>query len=156
MVTRTRLTALAALVVLGIGAPASAQMQMMTMGVRGGVSADPKQVSVGFQMESTGLPPHPSLTFRPNVEVGFGSGTTLVSTNLDFVFTVQLSETWQGYFGGGPAVVYAHDGGNSLFGSYDGLVGFAHRSGLFVELKHTHGSDPGLRASVGFVFSRKK
>jgi hypothetical protein len=146
--------AVPALVFLGLSVPAYAQW---SMGVRGGASADPKQAFVGFQLESKGLEPHTSLTFRPNVEVGFGSGETLVSTNLEFAFWVKFSDTWRGYFGGGPSVVYAHGGGvNSVFGSYDGFVGFQNRSGLFIEMKHGHGANPSLRVTVGLVLKTKK
>lgn len=71
------------------------------------------------------------------------------------------ADGWQLYFGGGPAVnVYRFDlfpGANGdshteLEGGFDTMVGFAHDSGLMLELRVGASGSPDLRFGVGYTF----
>jgi hypothetical protein len=139
---------------LALAAPVYAQ----SFGVRGGVSADPRQFFLGAHVESPGLTSTGHLTFRPNVEIGFGNNVTIVSGNLEFVYWVKFPQSdWSGYFGAGPAVniVKADFQDTAAHGGFNGLVGFQHSNGIFLELKAGGGNGPSLKATVGYVLKMK-
>jgi hypothetical protein len=145
-------TAVLLLLVLAVAASAEAQT---TIAIRGGVSANPNQGLVGASLDMAGLAPHPDVSFRPSVEIGFGSGQTTVSGNLDLVFRVRLADRWSGYFGGGPSVLLDHTSGvgNTFAGDFHGLAGIQNDRGLFIEVKH--GQAVGFQAMVGWVLRHK-
>jgi hypothetical protein len=145
-----------------VALPASAQA---TLGVRGGVAADPKQGLLGFHVEEAALSPHDDLTFRPGVEVGFGSGETIVSGSLEVAYWVTLSNKWRTYLGAGPAAVFVHTsgactgcagGGNAVHGVFNGFVGFQNDAGVFIEVKGSGGTNASLHLTAGFLIKRKK
>jgi hypothetical protein len=172
--TRVKLCLASTVVGLALAVPAYAQDQgtESSFGVRAGLTADPKQGFIGAQIESPGLAPHLNLTFRPNVEIGFGSGATQLVGSLDFAYWVRFpGSTWSGYIVAGPEAVWAHEGGitvcadpvnntgcttsasnNFLTGGFGAGVGFQHDSGIFIELKRAN--SPSLRLTVGFVLKK--
>jgi hypothetical protein len=139
------------------GAAGSASAQ--SFGIRAGLSADPDQFLVGVHLESPGLTQTGHLTFRPNVDFGSKDGDTRISGNMEFVYWVAFpSSPWSGYFGGGPAIVYDHNDFDSrAHGGYNGVVGFQHSSGLFLEMKAGGGAGvAGLKGFVGYVIKKSK
>jgi hypothetical protein len=149
------------LMVLMVAVPARAQG---TFGVSGGVSSSPKQGFGGAQMEWRALEPHTNLTFRPDVDLGFGGGVTLVTADFLIAYWVQLADHWHAYLAAGPSAVYAHQsncgttcqGGNSVDGSFALAVGFQTDSGVFFELKAGGGPSAGMRVAVGFWLKGRK
>jgi hypothetical protein len=146
----------AVLAVLALAVPARAQG---IVGVSGGVSSNPNQGFVGAQMEWRALPPHTNLTFRPDVDAGFGSGISLVTADVLIAYWVPLAEHWHAYLAAGPSAVYSHvsgPGGNSFDGSFALAVGFQTDNGVFYELKASGGAAAGMRVAVGFWLKGRK
>jgi hypothetical protein len=139
-----------------LSAPAFAQSRP---GIRAGFSGSPDQFFFGGHVETGPLVEH--VTFRPNVEVGVGSGLTVVAFNLEFAYWIPLKQhPWDVYLGAGPAAVVASHSappGNSnshLGGGVNFLVGAQHRHGLFTELKVGVSDSPSIKLTVGYVFRR--
>ena len=126
------------------------------VGVRGGLSVDPDQFYFGIHYDTGPLVD--KLSFRPNVEAGFGSEATLVAFNLEFAYPIPLpSQAWGLYVGGGPAAVLTTtdrgdhndtDGG----GGFNLLIGLSHRDGFFTELKVGVIDSPSLKIGIGYSF----
>jgi hypothetical protein len=132
--------------------PAAAQQT--TFGVRAGLSADPDQFFIGAQLETPPITSSGRLTVRPTVDVGFGDDVTLLSGGLDVIFRGDLPNSdWAVYFGAGPSInFFKDDFGEDVDGGFNGLVGFRHARGLFVEMKA--GAAPSLRVTAGYVLTR--
>jgi hypothetical protein len=149
------------LTVLTVARPARAQG---TLGVSGGVSSNPKQGFAGAQMEWRAIEPHANLTFRPDVDLGFGGGVTLVTADFLIAYWVKLADHWHVYLAAGPSAVFAHQGncgtncqgGNSVDGSFAVAVGFQTDSGVFYEVKAGGGPSAGMRVAVGFWLKGRK
>ena len=138
------------LVCLGFASNANAQWQY---GLRAGVSADPDQFVIGGHLETKPL--ISKLTFRPNLEAGFGDNSTLVALNFEFAYRIDINQKpWWVYVGGGPAAVWHHhDGGDTDFGGgFNFLVGVQHRKGLFAEIKVGAIDSPDFKFMVGWAF----
>src|SRR6185503_10678312 len=110
------------------------------LGVRAGASADPDQFYGGVHLETRELVDN--LRFRPNVEVGVGDNVTLIALNFEFAYRLPPAtlppslSMWHLYVGGGPALNIFHFSNDTRSeGGFNGLVGLAHRSGLFAEAK---------------------
>jgi len=72
-------------------------------GLRAGFSTDPDQLVLGGQMSIGEVAP--SLTFDPNVELGFGDNVTIIAFNLDMHYHFDLSNsTWTPYAGAGAGI----------------------------------------------------
>jgi len=127
------------------------------VGVRAGASADPDQFYAGVHFETSELAEH--LRFRPNVEVGVGDDVTLIALNFEFTYRLppaalprSLSE-WHLYVGGGPALnIFKFSNDTRSEGGFNGLVGLAHRRGLFVEAKVGALESPSFKFGVGYTF----
>lgn len=148
--TRPKLFLTALVLTLGLAAPLSAQ----SLGVRAGVSADPDQFFFGGHLETRPLVDR--LSFRPNLEVGFGDDVTLVAMNLEFAYSVPIRQhPWRLYFGGGPAANFysshGQGGGSDVGGGFNILIGAQHNRGLFTELKVGMIDSPELKFTVGYV-----
>jgi hypothetical protein len=136
--------------------PAAAQSGF---GFHGGGTLDPDQGFFGMHVVTSPLTGQ--LRVYPGADVGFGDGVTLVAFHVDFTQWFQLNPRWHLYFGGGPAVnVYRFDA-NGQFeddtfteveGGFDSLVGFAHDSGLMLEMRVGANGSPDLRFTLGFTF----
>ena len=140
-------------VLFAVTAPASAQKGF---GVRGGLSVDPDQGYFGLHYD-TG-PIVDRLSFRPNVEAGFGSSETLIAFNFEFAYHIRLPKSaWSVYFGAGPAAVLTtvdEGGGNhtDVGGGFNMLIGLTHRKGFFTELKVGVIDSPSLKIGIGYSF----
>jgi len=136
------------------GSPAAAQLEY---GVRAGVSGGPDQFYFGGHVETAPLVDR--VRFRPNVEIGVGSDTTLVAINVEFVYRVALRQPdWDVYAGGGPAANrYSYAAWKKKdAGIEPGLnlvAGLAHRDGLFAELKVGVADSPSVKLAVGFAWN---
>jgi len=150
----TALRASILLVALGFAAWPEAAGAQVRAGVRGGVSIDPDQVYVGGHVETAPLVDR--LTFRPNVEVGFGDDVTLAAFNFEFAyhFAARTSRVpWHFYAGGGPAANFFSANGNSdTSAGFNFLFGAERRDGLFFEAKLGAGDSPSLKFGVGYTF----
>lgn len=149
---RVAVGSLVAVACLGLVSPALAQT---TVGVRAGVSADPDQFFVGGHIESPRLGGLKIVSFRPNLEVGFGDNVKVIAGNVEFVAWLSFPDpSWAAYLGGGPAVniIKFDDNGTDIGGGFNIVAGFQHRSGLFTEIKVGMNDSPGLRGTVGYVF----
>jgi len=135
-------------ILLCVATPAFAQ----TFGVRAGASANPDQFFFGGHYETRPLMEH--LTFRPNIEVGFGDHTTLVAFNIEFAYWIDLkNKPWKVYLGGGPAAnLYDSDNETDLKGGFNLMVGAQHKGGLFGEFKVGLIDSPDVKFTVGYVF----
>jgi hypothetical protein len=150
--------ALAVAVCLWLMLPAGASAQgasgQPSVGVRAGVSGSPDQFYIGGHYDTGYL--FNRLSFRPNVEVGFGDNQTVVALNVEFAYWLPLgSRNYSAYVGAGPALlVYRvdHPDGSSTDGKggFNLLVGVAHRSGLFAELKAGLIDSPEVKFAVGY------
>lgn len=137
----------------GAAAPAEAQSEF---GIRAGISGDPDQFFVGGHFETAPLVDR--LRFRPNVEVGFGDGITLIAINVEFAYHFRLStREWDVYAGGGPAANayqfearHHRDGG--IEAGFNFLIGVGHRDGLFTELKLGAADSPSVKLAVGYAW----
>jgi hypothetical protein len=136
--------------------PAHAQQRF---GVRAGVSVDPEQFYFGGHILMG--PVAGSLSFRPNVEVGFGDHVALVGFNGELVYKRPLpSSRWDVYFGGGPALVFTsfRRGGSAgephtdAGPGFNMLLGIGQDRGLFAEFKVGALDSPGLKFGIGYTF----
>jgi hypothetical protein len=141
-------------VLFAVTGTASAQKQ--GIGVRGGASVDPDQFYFGLHYDTGPLVDR--LSFRPNVEAGFGDGKTLVTFNFEFAYRIPIpKKAWSLYAGGGPAAVVTnvdHDGESNtdVGGGFNLLIGVSHDKGLFAELKVGVIDSPSLKIGVGYSF----
>jgi len=152
------LGALAGFALLAVGStPALAQQP--GFGVRAGVSAEPDQFYFGAHFD-TG-PIFDKLSFRPNAEIGVGNNQTTVAGNFEFAYWWPLRRhPWNIYAGGGPAVIFYdhgnphHDdeGGSDVEPGFNILIGAAHRSGFFTEIKIGLIDSPGFKFGVGYAW----
>ena len=125
-------------------------------GVRAGLSIDPDQFYIGGHIETKPLIDH--LSFRPNVEIGWGDSQTVLGINFEFAYRFMPEKPWWIYVGGGPAAVYTHvdEGGSDFGGGFNFFVGVQHRKGLFAELKGGAGDSPDVKFMVGYAWKMKK
>ncbi|MBI4888494.1 MAG: hypothetical protein HY824_15470 [Acidobacteria bacterium] len=117
------------------------------------MSADPSQFYFGGHVETE--PVADRLRFRPNVEIGLGSGTTRVGFNIEFAYYFKPSprRAWNLYAGGGPALnIIDTSRDTNAGGGFNMLVGAAYDSGLFVEFKVGVVDSPGVKLGVGYTF----
>jgi hypothetical protein len=135
----------------------AASARAQGVGVRAGASADPDQFYAGAHVETRELAEH--LRFRPNVEVGVGDGVTLVALNFEFTYRLPPAALprslamWHLYVGGGPALnIFRFPNDTRSEGGFNGLVGLAHRNGLFAEAKVGALKSPGFKFGVGYTF----
>jgi hypothetical protein len=141
--------ALATILVIATAASAAAQ----SAGIRTGISGNPDQFYVGLHYETEPL--IEQVRFKPNIEVGFGSGQTVAAINLELVGKVPIKgEPWALYLGGGPALVIdnVNNAGTNTGGGFNLLLGVEHTKGLFTELKVGMADSPGVKFSVGYIF----
>jgi hypothetical protein len=139
-----------------------------SLGARGGVSLDPKQVYFGVQVTSPGLARSGHLIFRPNFEVGVGEDTTLLTGNLDVLYWAQIpNQPWKLMFGASPRVVYEKQdafpgcdpeifdcSGSSTGGGLSMVVAMEHKSGFSIELRTGGGEGHELQFGVAYVFKK--
>jgi len=123
-----------------------------TFGVRAGVSGDPDQFYFGGHLETPPLIEH--VTFRPNVEFGFGDDATLIAFNFELVYSIPLkNQPWRVYLGAGPAlIIESHHNETDAGGGLNFVMGIQHRKGLFTELKVGAIDSPTIKFCVGYVF----
>lgn len=122
-------------------------------GLRAGFSASPDQFYFGGHYVSN--PVWDQLRFQPNVEAGFGDGSTLVAFNLEFAYWIPLSRDWQAYVGAGPAMnVRSREGkgGDDVGPGLNVCAGLRLRGGLFFEMKVGAFDSPDFKLAVGYTF----
>ncbi len=126
----------------------SSAFAQVSFGPRGGGSGDPDQWHLGGHIESGDLGHR--VTFRPNVEVGFGSDVTLITANLELVHYMPLKNSrWQVYAGGGIGTnFWLDDEDNTMSGVFNVVFGLQHDAGLFAEMKV--GMEPSVKLTVGY------
>lgn len=130
-----------------LAVPAAAQ----TLGVRAGVSVDPEQFYFGGHAQTPPLVDR--LHFRPSIEIGLGSETTIAAFNVEFAYLFESPEAWSVYAGAGPAlnIVDRADDTDTEPG-FNVLVGLTHEDGLFAEFKVGVLDSPRLKFGVGYAF----
>lgn len=143
-----------ALIVIVWLALSTESAQAQGVGVRAGVSGDPDQFYAGVHYETDELLER--LRFRPNAEIGVGDDVTLVALNFEFAYRVPLPHTaWSVYVGVGPALnLYRSRRDTQPEGGFNILIGFAHRRGVFTELKVGALNSPSIKFGVGYAFHR--
>jgi hypothetical protein len=162
--TRRLLAVLA--ITFALASPAAAQQRRTapppssgpSAGVRVGVSGDPDQFYFGGHLETSPLIDR--LTFRPNVEIGFGDDETLVALNFEFAYWIPLrNQPWRVYVGGGPALIIRSfdvplhgPDGSDTGGGFNFMIGLQHRGGLFTEFKVGAIDSPTVKFAVGYAF----
>jgi hypothetical protein len=135
----------------------AASARAQGVGVRAGASANPDQFYWGAHYESRELVEN--LRFRPNVEVGVGDDVTLVAVNFEFSYRLPANtlprslSMWHLYVGGGPALnIFRFSNDTQSEGGFNGLIGLAHRNGLFAEAKIGALKSPDFKFGVGYTF----
>ena len=135
-------------------------------GVRLGFSTSPDQLVLGGQMSIGEVAP--SLSFDPNVELGFGDNTTIIGFNLDMHYHFDLSNSsWRPYIGAGaginfvsfdvPPGVGADDSETDVAGAFIFGAGVPTKGGnrFFTEAKLGLGSSaPDFKLLVGWNFGK--
>jgi hypothetical protein len=126
-------------------------------GIRAGYTDDdPKQFHAGAHFVTKQF--LRVVTFRPNIECGFGKGAKLYAGNFEFAIKyAQYSPAWAGYVGGGPSINIHKTKPDSLIedGTRAGinfLIGVDNSSGLFMEAKAGIMDSPSYKATVGYIF----
>ncbi len=128
------------------------------VGARLGVSASPDQFFLGVHYDTGYLVEH--LSFRPNLNVGFGDSVTSVTANFEFAYWFPIrNQPYSVYAGAGPALnIYRFDipGGTETDAKpgFNLFVGATHRSGLFTELKLGFIDSPSVMFAVGYEWRR--
>jgi hypothetical protein len=143
----------AALLLVCLGWASQAGAQVPHYGLRAGVSADPDHFVVGGHIETKPL--LKNLTFRPNLEAGFGDDSTLIAINFEFAYRIDIDKKpWWLYIVAGPAAVWSHvDQGDSDFGGgFNVGFGVQHNKGLFAEIKVGAIDSPDFKFMVGYAF----
>jgi hypothetical protein len=88
-----------------VTAPAGAAVMATGIGPRVGFSVDPDQLVLGGHVVIGEVAP--SITFDPNLELGFGDNLTTVAVNFDLHYHFVLRDTdWRPYAGAGIGVVF--------------------------------------------------
>jgi len=137
--------------------PAGAQG--VGVGARVGASVDPDQFFAGVHFETRDLAER--VRFRPNVEVGIGDDLTLVTLNFEFIYRLPPNAPplpaslamWHLYVGGGPTLnIFRLTNDTRSEGGFNGLIGFAHDSGLFAEARLGAMNSPSFKFAVGYTF----
>jgi hypothetical protein len=153
----------AALVVISVPAfAAGGSAGAPSWGPRFGVSVDPDQLVIGGQYSTGQIAP--SISFVPNLELGFGDHQTDVAINLDGHYHFKLNDSdWAPYLGFGVCIDFvsfdrpapAEDdsetnaGGQLILGSN---VPLREGSKFFAELKLGLGDIPSLKVMAGWNF----
>jgi len=144
------------------------QSKKFALGFRTGVGLDPELLLLGVQARIGPLFGR-DLSFRPNLDFGFGEVTKMFVLDLNVVHRLPLNarqSKWSMFVGAGPALSFIHRnfeeaaaGDNGIdFGEFkyqsglNILAGAEFRSGFFVEAKTTVWAGPHLRLSVGYSF----
>ena len=146
------------------------QARRYRVGFRAGVALDPEVLVVGVQGQ-IGPIFRSNISFRPNVEFGFGEVTALFALNPEFIYRLPVSSAqgrWSAYLGAGPGFTFLHqnfdrttgEGRRVDFGEFHSstglniLGGIQHRRGTFVELKTSVYAAPAptLRLIFGYNF----
>jgi hypothetical protein len=139
-----------ALVLAGCLLSASALAQT-SVGVRVGASVDPDQFYFGGHVETPRIADQ--FRFKPNVEIGVGNDLTVVALNFEFVYVFPSRQDWNVYAGGGPALnIFDTKFDTSSGGGFNLLLGVAHESGLFTEVKVGAVDSPDFKIGVGYTF----
>ena len=130
-------------------------MAQTGFGVRAGVTAEPNQFHFGVHFVTD--PIVDKLTFRPNLEIGFGINRTTVAANFEFAYRIPIPKSGvSAYLGAGPALVIDRFSGarddTHTGGGFNVLLGLEHKKGLFGELKVGALDSPEFKFTVGFTF----
>lgn len=143
---------LGGLIVLLAFSPPRAHAQ--GVGFHGGATIDPEQFFVGSHFETPELVPR--LHVRPGVDGAFGSGVTIASIDIDFLYKYDIGPNWNIYQGGGPAIHVLRAGDppeNDVTGGLTGIFGFGHASGFFAEFR-VAAAGANLKLGIGFTLRR--
>ena len=122
------------------------------VGFQGGVTIDPEQAYIGSHIETREIAS--GLYFRPGIDGAFGSGLTLASINVEFLYKYAVGGGWKIYQGGGPAVHILRQGSparTDVTGGLNAIFGIARDNGFFAEFKVGSGRGPNLKFGVGFT-----
>jgi hypothetical protein len=124
------------------------------IGFQGGVSVDPEQGFFGTHFETGEL--FQNFRFRPGLDGGFGGNFSLAALNVEFLYHFDIGRSWSVYQGGGPAVVFLRQSGETSThaGSFY-TFGFAHENGFFTDFKLGYGTVPTLKFGVGFTVRKR-
>ena len=127
--------------------------QAQDAGIRGGVSLDPDQFYFGGHIETSPLVDR--LTFRPNVEIGFGEDIMLIAATMEFAYKFPRRGGWGFYAGGGPALnVYTFDDvdDSQTEAGVNFMIGVESSRGLFFEFKAGVLDSPDFKFGVGYTW----
>lgn len=135
----------------------TASAQSKGIGIRAGVSASPDQFYIGAHMNVTEIVEN--FWFRPNAEVGFGDGLTLLTLNPEFVYNLRIkSREWTPYIGGGPSFLVGsfknatggHD--TDTGGGFNFVGGIQQKKGFMAEIKIGAFDSPDFKLGIGWTW----
>ena len=125
------------------------------IGFQGGFAVDPEQVFGGvfFQTGDIGR----GIRLRPGIDGGTGEGLRIATINVDLVYGYPLGANgWTLVAGGGPSVVITRipdfDYRDTGVG-FHSLLGFAHDSGFFTEVRLGSGKAQQLKFGIGWAIA---
>jgi hypothetical protein len=144
------------------------ELRRYNAGVVAGVSVQPELILVGGHATFERVFRRP-VSVRPSLQLGFGELTTLLSLDLDVLYTfpgATRQTRWAPYIGAGPTVGFRHrslegeddDGTRFDFGDFDAehgfnfIVGMRNRRGAFFEMKATASGLSDVRLLAGVTF----
>jgi hypothetical protein len=135
----------------------TASAQSKGIGIRAGVSASPDQFYIGAHMNVKEIVEN--FWFRPNAEVGFGDGLTLLTLNPEFVYNLRIkSREWTPYIGGGPSFLVGsfknEAGGHNTDtgGGFNFVGGIQQKKGFMAEIKIGAFDSPDFKLGVGWTW----
>jgi len=126
------------------------------IGIRAGVTADPTQFHFGGHYITK--PFFKALSFRPNLEIGFGDNVTTIATNFEVAYSIPIpNSNVSAYFGAGPALLFYNfddfpDHDTDTGGGFNILIGAEYKHGFFGEFKIGTFDSPDFKFTVGFTF----
>jgi hypothetical protein len=137
-----------------VSAPTYAQF-----GLRGGLSVDPDQLYFGVHTQTDRIL-FDQFQLRPNIEVGFGDNSTVVSLNGEIAYPFQLENRTRLYVGGGPSaniVSFNHPNDptrddTAVRAGLNFMFGIDFSENYFAELKVGAIDSPQVKIGFGYTF----
>ncbi|HUU30100.1 MAG TPA: hypothetical protein VM123_20025 [archaeon] len=135
---------------------------LLGIGGRVGATIDPDQVHVGLHLDLGEL--YERVRLQPNIELGVGSGRTVVAINPEVLYLFNPKGSWTPYAGGGLGLNIVNydeakfmisdmefEVGLNLLGGFETRVSRVAR--LFFECKLGVADSPDLKTSTGLTFT---
>ena len=140
--------------------PAEEELELVErprIGIRAGATLDPDQFHLGVHIKTLEIAPH--FRGQPNVELGFGSGFTVLSFNPELIYSFEIDNPVQPYAGWGVGFSIADNRnvnkssfqvGINVLGGIE--IPVSKRRSLLSEVKFGLGDIPDVKLTFGMTF----